>query len=176
VFLLCREHDPCSLYLGAMITGMGIFIGCGYGSETGIGVSTLTCLSECSQQSSCPWACTSSHLWASCRLNLKWEPPCWDVHISCACSINIRHSTEGLKRRCGDQFSLLRLHVPLIVVPCSWSFSWPSGYYHSKCLMVVAFMVTVPQKGTIEQQTWDIDKQHKLCVGLECDSRLHHHW
>jgi hypothetical protein len=29
------------LYLGAMITGMGIFIGCGYGSETGIGVSTL---------------------------------------------------------------------------------------------------------------------------------------
>jgi hypothetical protein len=24
-----------------MITGMGIFIGCGYGSETGIGVSTL---------------------------------------------------------------------------------------------------------------------------------------
>jgi hypothetical protein len=25
-----------------MITGMGIFIGCGYGSETGIGVSTLT--------------------------------------------------------------------------------------------------------------------------------------
>jgi hypothetical protein len=27
--------------LGAMITGMSIFIGCGYGSETGIGVSTL---------------------------------------------------------------------------------------------------------------------------------------
>jgi hypothetical protein len=27
--------------LGAMITGMGIFIGCGYGSEMGIGVSTL---------------------------------------------------------------------------------------------------------------------------------------
>jgi hypothetical protein len=41
VFLLCREHDPCSLYLGAMITGMGIFIGCGYGFHTGIGVSTL---------------------------------------------------------------------------------------------------------------------------------------
>jgi hypothetical protein len=29
------------LYLGAIIMGMGIFIGCGYGSETGIGVSTL---------------------------------------------------------------------------------------------------------------------------------------
>jgi hypothetical protein len=41
VFLLCREHDPCSLYLGAMITGMGIFIGCGYGSHMGIDVATL---------------------------------------------------------------------------------------------------------------------------------------
>jgi hypothetical protein len=41
VFLLCREHDPCSLYLGAMITGMGIFIGCGYVSHTGIDVVTL---------------------------------------------------------------------------------------------------------------------------------------
>jgi hypothetical protein len=29
--------------LGAMITGMGIFIGCGYGFEMGIGVSTLQC-------------------------------------------------------------------------------------------------------------------------------------
>jgi hypothetical protein len=41
VFLLCREHDPCSLYLGAMITGMDIFIGCGYGSHTGIDATTL---------------------------------------------------------------------------------------------------------------------------------------
>jgi hypothetical protein len=29
------------LYLGAMITGMGIFIGCGYGSHTGIAATTL---------------------------------------------------------------------------------------------------------------------------------------
>jgi hypothetical protein len=29
------------LYLGAMITGMDIFIGCGYGSHTGIDVVTL---------------------------------------------------------------------------------------------------------------------------------------
>jgi hypothetical protein len=29
------------LYLGAMIMGMCISIGCGYGSHTGIGVSTL---------------------------------------------------------------------------------------------------------------------------------------
>jgi hypothetical protein len=29
------------LYLGAMITGMGIFIGCGYGSHTGIDATTL---------------------------------------------------------------------------------------------------------------------------------------
>jgi hypothetical protein len=41
VFLLCWEHDPCSLYLGAMIMGMDIFIGCGYGSHTGIDAATL---------------------------------------------------------------------------------------------------------------------------------------
>jgi hypothetical protein len=43
------------LYLGAMITGMGIFIGCGYGSEMGIGVSTLNerIMSE-DQSSVCP--------------------------------------------------------------------------------------------------------------------------
>jgi hypothetical protein len=41
VFLLCREHDPCSLYLGAMITGMGIFIECRYGSNTGIAAATF---------------------------------------------------------------------------------------------------------------------------------------
>jgi hypothetical protein len=41
VFLLWWEHDPCSLYLGAMITGMGIFIGYGYGSHTGIDVIIL---------------------------------------------------------------------------------------------------------------------------------------
>jgi hypothetical protein len=29
------------LYLGAMITGMSIFTGSGYGSHMGIGVSTL---------------------------------------------------------------------------------------------------------------------------------------
>ena len=34
VFLLCQEHDACSLHLGAMIMGMSIFIGCGYGSHT----------------------------------------------------------------------------------------------------------------------------------------------
>jgi hypothetical protein len=44
VFLLCREHDPCSLYLGAMITGMDIFTGCGYGSHTRIATSTLQVL------------------------------------------------------------------------------------------------------------------------------------
>jgi hypothetical protein len=42
VFLLCWEYDPCSLYLGAMITGMGIFIECGYGSHMGIDAATLT--------------------------------------------------------------------------------------------------------------------------------------
>jgi hypothetical protein len=31
----------CSLYLGAMIMGMDIFIGCGYGSHMGIDVATL---------------------------------------------------------------------------------------------------------------------------------------
>jgi hypothetical protein len=41
VFLLCREHDPCSLYLGAMITGVGIFIECEYGSHAGIATTTL---------------------------------------------------------------------------------------------------------------------------------------
>jgi hypothetical protein len=41
VFLLCRERDPCSLYLGAMIVGMGIFIECGYGSNVGIVATTL---------------------------------------------------------------------------------------------------------------------------------------
>jgi uncharacterized membrane protein len=41
VFLLCREQDPCSLYLGAMITGMDIFIECIYGSNTGIAAATL---------------------------------------------------------------------------------------------------------------------------------------
>jgi hypothetical protein len=41
VFLLCWEYDPCSLYLGAMITGMGIFIECGYGFHTGIDAATL---------------------------------------------------------------------------------------------------------------------------------------
>ena len=41
VFLLCREHDPCSLPLGAMLSGMDIFIGCGYGSHTGIAPATL---------------------------------------------------------------------------------------------------------------------------------------
>jgi hypothetical protein len=35
------EHDPCYLYLGAINTRMGVFIGCGYGSETGIAASTL---------------------------------------------------------------------------------------------------------------------------------------
>jgi hypothetical protein len=34
------------LYLGAMITGMGIFIGCGYGSHTGIDATTLGMFSE----------------------------------------------------------------------------------------------------------------------------------
>jgi hypothetical protein len=42
VLLLCREHDLSSLYLGAMITGTGIFIGCGYGSHTGIAPATLS--------------------------------------------------------------------------------------------------------------------------------------
>jgi hypothetical protein len=41
VFLLCWEHDPCSLYLDVMIMGMGIFIGCTYGSHIGIAVATL---------------------------------------------------------------------------------------------------------------------------------------
>jgi hypothetical protein len=41
VFLICWEHDPCSLYLDVMITRMGIFIRCGYGSHTGIDVATL---------------------------------------------------------------------------------------------------------------------------------------
>jgi hypothetical protein len=46
----------CSLYLDAMITGMGIFIGCGYGYHTGIVVATLshTCFVSqiCSKTSS----------------------------------------------------------------------------------------------------------------------------
>jgi hypothetical protein len=33
-------HAPYK-YLGAMITGMDIFIGCGYGSHMGIDVATL---------------------------------------------------------------------------------------------------------------------------------------
>ena len=41
MFLLCWEHDPCSLYLGAMIMRMGIFIGCEYGSHTGLDATTL---------------------------------------------------------------------------------------------------------------------------------------
>jgi hypothetical protein len=41
MFLLCQEHDPCSLYLDAMIIEMGIFIGCGYGSHTRIALATL---------------------------------------------------------------------------------------------------------------------------------------
>ena len=41
VFLLCQKHDPCLLYLGAMIMGMDIFIGHGYGSHTEIATTTL---------------------------------------------------------------------------------------------------------------------------------------
>jgi hypothetical protein len=41
VFLLCQEHDPCYLYLGSINTRMGVFIGCGYGSEPEIAASTL---------------------------------------------------------------------------------------------------------------------------------------
>jgi hypothetical protein len=45
VFLLCQEYDPCSLYLGAMIMGMGaatLYVkGCGYGSHMGIDAATL---------------------------------------------------------------------------------------------------------------------------------------
>jgi hypothetical protein len=78
VFLLCREHDPCSLYLGAMIIGMGIFIGCGYGSHTGIGVSTLLLLSSeaayCSGSRSQASILTVTPLptkFSSCKLNSK---------------------------------------------------------------------------------------------------------
>ena len=41
MFLLCREHDPCSMYLGAIIRGTGIFTVCGFGSHTGIDAATL---------------------------------------------------------------------------------------------------------------------------------------
>jgi hypothetical protein len=42
VFLLCHKYDPCYLYLGAIITRMGGFIGCGYEFEMGIAACTLT--------------------------------------------------------------------------------------------------------------------------------------
>jgi hypothetical protein len=41
VFLRCQEHDPCSLYLDAIIIRMGGFIRCGYGSEMEIATSIL---------------------------------------------------------------------------------------------------------------------------------------
>ena len=41
MFLLCQERDPCSLYLGAMITRMRIFIEYRYGSNAGIAIVTL---------------------------------------------------------------------------------------------------------------------------------------